>query len=46
LPIFGLLGLEVDNDQAASARELITIYNGAQPLPGDEPDNFPDVLVC
>ena len=46
LPIFGLLGLEVDNDQAAYARELITAYNGAQPLPGDEPDSFPDVLVC
>ncbi|WP_455824502.1 putative signal transducing protein [Pseudomonas graminis] len=46
LPIFGLLGLEVANDQAAHARELITAYNGAQPLPGDEPDSFPDVLVC
>ncbi|MBI6553337.1 DUF2007 domain-containing protein [Pseudomonas sp. LY-1] len=46
LPIFGLLGLEVDNDQATCARELITAYNGAQPLPGDEPDSFPDVLVC
>ncbi|MFL1555497.1 putative signal transducing protein [Pseudomonas sp. O11] len=46
LPIFGLLGLEVDNDQAAYARELITAYNGAQPLPGDEPDSFSDVLVC
>ena len=34
------------NDQAASARELITAYIGAQPLPGDEPDSFPDVLVC
>jgi len=44
--IFGLLGLEVDNDQAACARELITAYIGAQPLPGDEPDSFPDVLVC
>ncbi|CRM53769.1 hypothetical protein AOA59_04525 [Pseudomonas sp. 2822-15] len=46
LPIFGLLGLEVHNDQAAYARELITAYNGAQPMPGDEPDSFPDVLVC
>ncbi|MBN2987878.1 DUF2007 domain-containing protein, partial [Pseudomonas sp. MAFF 301380] len=27
-------------------RELITAYIGAQPLPGDEPDSFPDVLVC
>ncbi|NWB51472.1 putative signal transducing protein [Pseudomonas sp. F8002] len=46
LPIYGLLALAVKNDQAAYARELITAYNGAQPLPGDEPDSFPDVLVC
>ena len=46
LPIFGLLGLSVDNDQAEYARELITAYIGAQPVPGDEPDSFPDVLVC
>lgn len=46
LPIYGLLGLAVENDQAAYARELITAYNGAQPVPGDEPDSFPDVLVC
>ncbi|NWC91951.1 MULTISPECIES: putative signal transducing protein [unclassified Pseudomonas] len=46
LPIYGLLALAVDNDQAAYARELITAYNGAQPVPGDEPDSFPDVLVC
>ena len=46
LPIFGLLGLEVENDQATYARELITAYIGAQPLPGDEPDSYPDVLVC
>ena len=46
LPIYGLLALAVENDQAAYARELITAYIGAQPLPGDEPDSFPDVLVC
>ena len=46
LPIYGLLALAVENDQAAYARELITAYNGAQPLPGHEPDSFPDVLVC
>ncbi|AMW81559.1 DUF2007 domain-containing protein [Pseudomonas sp. TH32] len=46
LPIYGLLALAVENDQAAYARELITAYNGAQPVPGDEPDSFPDVLVC
>ncbi|MGY2292554.1 putative signal transducing protein [Pseudomonas sp. SDO528_S397] len=46
LPMFGLLALAVQNDQAALARELITAYNGAQPLAGDEPDSFPGVLVC
>ena len=46
LPIFGVLGLSVDNDQAEHARELITAYNAALPVSGDEPDNFPDVLVC
>ena len=46
LPIYGLLALAVENDQAAYARELITAYIGAQPIPGDEPDSFPDVLVC
>ncbi|WP_339528888.1 putative signal transducing protein [Pseudomonas mucidolens] len=46
LPIFGLLGLEVENDQASCARELVTAYIGAQPMPGDDPDNVPDVLVC
>jgi hypothetical protein len=33
LPIFGLLGLAVENDQAEYARELITAYNAALPLP-------------
>ncbi|HEX8594932.1 MAG TPA: DUF2007 domain-containing protein [Pseudomonas sp.] len=46
LPIFGLLGICVDNDQAEQARALITAYNAALPMSGDEPDNFPDVLVC
>ena len=46
LPVFGLLGLAVDNDQAQYARELIAAYNAALPMPGDEPDSFPDVLVC
>lgn len=46
LPVFGLLGISVDNDQAERARALITAYNGASPLSGDEPDVFPDVLVC
>jgi hypothetical protein len=46
LPVYGLLGLAVDNDQAQYARELIAAYNVALPMPGDEPDSFPDVLVC
>ncbi|ANJ54341.1 putative signal transducing protein [Pseudomonas silesiensis] len=46
LPIFGLLGLSVDNDQADYARELITAYNTALPLSGDEPESFPGTLVC
>ena len=46
LPVFGLLGISVDNDQAERARALITAYNGASPFVGDEPDVFPDVLVC
>ncbi len=46
LPIYGLLGLAVENDQAQYARELIAYYNAALPLPGDEPDSFPGVLVC
>ncbi|ETF05773.1 putative signal transducing protein [Pseudomonas glycinis] len=46
LPIFGLLWLSVDNDQAEYARELITAYNAALPLPGDEPESFPGTLVC
>ncbi|TDV69781.1 putative signal transducing protein [Pseudomonas sp. LP_7_YM] len=46
LPVFGLLGLAVDDAQAERARQLITEYNGAFPLSGDEPDNYPDVLLC
>lgn len=46
LPVFGLLGLSVDNDQAQYARELIAAYNAALPLPGEEPESFSGVLVC
>ena len=46
LPVFGLLALAVDNDQAQCARELIAAYNAALPVAGDELDSFPDVLVC
>ncbi|AAO54671.1 DUF2007 domain-containing protein [Pseudomonas syringae group genomosp. 3] len=46
LPGLGLLALKVEDAQVARARELITAYNSALPLFGDEPDDFPDVLVC
>ena len=46
LPLQGLLGLAVADEQADYARALITAYNAAQPLPGDEPDNLPGVLIC
>lgn len=46
LPLFGLLGLTVENDQAQQALELIAAYNAAQPLPFEEPDSFIGVLVC
>lgn len=46
LPAAGLLGMLVEDADADRARQLIGEYNGAQPLPGDEPDNFQDVLLC
>lgn len=46
LPACGLLGVTVDNQQAERAQQLIAAYNGAQPLPGDEPENFQGVLLC
>ena len=46
LPLQGLLGLTVPDDQAEYARQLIAAYNAAQPLPGDEPESFPGILIC
>ncbi|OBS36932.1 putative signal transducing protein [Pseudomonas syringae] len=46
LPGLGLLALKVEDAQVARARALIIAYNSASPLSGDEPDDFPDVLVC
>ncbi|UFH48646.1 putative signal transducing protein [Pseudomonas sp. KNUC1026] len=46
LPAIGLLGLVVDDARAADARQLIAAYNGAQPLPGEEPDSYFGVLEC
>ncbi|MDU9389949.1 putative signal transducing protein [Pseudomonas japonica] len=46
LPLQGLLGLAVADEQAEYARQLIAAYNAAQPLPGDEPESYPGVLIC
>lgn len=46
LPMQGLLGLAVADEQAKYARQLIDAYNDAQPLVGDEPESFPGTLIC
>ncbi|KPA88302.1 MULTISPECIES: putative signal transducing protein [Pseudomonas] len=46
LPVFGLLALAVEDEQAQYARELIAAYNAALPLPGDEPEQVAGVLLC
>lgn len=46
LPACGLLGMLVEDADAERARWLIGEYNGAQPLPGDEPDPVQGVLLC
>ena len=46
LPVHGLLGLAVADEQADYARQLIDAYNGAQPLAGDEPEHVPGTLIC
>ncbi|MNJ30671.1 hypothetical protein D3C77_252780 [compost metagenome] len=46
LPMQGLLGLAVADDQADYARQLIAAYNAAQPLAGDEPESVPGTLIC
>ena len=46
LPLQGLLGLAVPDEQAEYARQLIDAYNDAQPLIGDEPESFPGTLIC
>ncbi|MEX6503597.1 putative signal transducing protein [Pseudomonas zhanjiangensis] len=46
LPASGLLGLLVEDHQAERAQGLIAAYNAAQPLPGDEPESIPGVLLC
>jgi len=46
LPAAGLLGLMVPDDVADRARQLIAEYNGAEPMPGDEPESYPGELIC
>lgn len=46
LPLQGLLGLAVADEQAEYARQLIDAYNDAQPLVGDDPESFPGTLIC
>ena len=46
LPALGLLGLLLEDEEAERARRLIAAYNAAAPLPGEEPDGFPGVLLC
>ena len=46
LPLQGLLGLAVADEQAEYARQLIDAYNAAQPLVGDEPESYPGTLIC
>ncbi|HSX70848.1 DUF2007 domain-containing protein [Pseudomonas subflava] len=46
LPALGLLALVVDDEDAEHARRLIAGYNAAAPLPGEEPDGCPGVLLC
>lgn len=46
LPAVGLLGLMVVDEHADRARLLIAEYNGAEPLPGDEPESYPGELIC
>lgn len=46
LPAIGLLGLMVADHDAAQAQQLIAAYNGALPLPEDEPQSYPGELIC
>ena len=46
LPARGLLGLLVEDEEAERARRVVAAYNAAAPLPGEEPDGFPGVLLC
>lgn len=46
LPAAGLLSLMVEDALAEHARQLIAEYNGAEPLPAEEPESYPGELIC
>lgn len=46
LPLGGLLGLLVENEQAQRASGLIAAYNAAQPMPANGPEDFEGSLLC
>ena len=46
LPVAGLLGLLVMEDQAQHASELIAAYNAAQPMPCEAPAETEGSLLC
>ncbi|MDR6233701.1 putative signal transducing protein [Pseudomonas oryzihabitans] len=46
LPAVGLLGLLVEDEEAARAQALIAAYNAATPLPGEDHSPEQGTLVC
>ncbi|MBF7730380.1 putative signal transducing protein [Pseudomonas sp. N040] len=46
LPVAGLLGLLVADDEVQRASGLIAAYNAAQPLPGEAPPEGEGSLLC
>ncbi|MGP0149584.1 putative signal transducing protein [Pseudomonas oryzihabitans] len=46
LPVAGLLGLLVEDEEALRAQALIAAYNAATPLPGEDPSPEQGILVC
>ncbi|QDD91182.1 putative signal transducing protein [Pseudomonas oryzihabitans] len=46
LPAVGLLGLLVEDEEAARAQALIAAYNAATPLPGEDHSSEQGTLVC
>jgi len=46
LPLAGLLGLLVEDDEAQRASQLIAAYNAAQPLPTEVPPGTEGSLLC